>query len=187
MARKNKKRTNIKNNSHIIYKGSLWGSTKKNIKDIVYVLKNLRQDDKEEVEKQLGKNYIQTCLKNIMNSHGRFIIGYAKEDNIPVCIGGCNSIENELGIVWLLCTEEICKHKNCILKNIKREIELYQKKHFILSNTIYCKNKLAKIWLKKLGFKFDNPFGIKTPEGFELFYKKKELRGLNNAASTAVS
>lgn len=165
----------------------MYRKEEKNIKDILYILEHLRPEDKEEIEHQIGKDYIWKCLKDIMDSDGNIVMGYTKDGDRPVLMGGCSNAADGVGVVWLLCTEEIYKHPIQVLRNIKKEIELYQKDHIILSNIIYHKNKLAKIWLKKLGFKFDNPSGAKIPDGFEFFYKKKNMRGLNNANSSAVS
>lgn len=181
--RNNKKQQVLK----ICHHDSLIPSYKKNAKDILYILENLRPEDKEEIKIHFGEDYIQKYLKEIMQYKGRFIMGYTKKDKTPVCIGGCSQSENGIGIVWLLSTNEIKNHQYCILRNIKHEIEQYIKKYWILCNVIFQKNYLAKNWLKKFGFKFENPFGIKTPDGFEFFYKKKEMRGLNNANSAAVS
>ena len=159
----------------------------KNIKDVLYILEHLREEDKHEAMMQSGDNYIWDCLKNIMDSNGDVIVGCKKSDNTPVCVGGCVEQTEGIGVVWLLCTPEIVNHQTCILRNLKKEFSKYEKKYWILYNTLYQENKLAKKWLKKFGFKFDNLFDVKLPEGFEFFYKKKEIRGLNNAASTAIS
>ena len=43
-------------------------------------------------------------------------------------------------------------------------------------NYIYKSNFEAKKWLKRFGFKFDNPkpVGLKVKDNFEFFYKVKE-------------
>ncbi len=165
----------------------MYRKEEKNKEDILYILEHLRAEDKEELEKQLGEDCIQKCLNDIMAANGKTIIGYAKSDDEPVCVGGCSIAENNIGIVWLLSTDRIKNYKNCILKNIKKEIKEYEKEHLILCNIIFHKNTLAKIWLKKIGFKFENPKDNSIPDGFEFFYKKKEMRGLKDAASSAVS
>jgi len=160
----------------------------KNIKDVLYILEHLRPEDKHEAIIQKGKNYIWECLKDIMDSDSYFVLGCKKSDDTPVVMGGCAPTnEKGIGIVWLLSTPEIVKHQTCLLRNLKKDIQALGDEYLILFNTIYSENNLAKRWLKKFGFKFDNPFGAKIPDGFELFYKKKDMRGLGNADSTAIS
>ena len=160
----------------------------KNIKDVLYILEHLRPEDKHEAIIQKGNNYIWECLKDIMDSDSYFVLGCKKSDDTPVVMGGCAPTQEKgIGIVWLLCTDEIVKYQTCLLRNLKKDIQLLSKEYWMLFNTIYCENNLAKRWLKKFGFKFDNLFGAELPEGFEFFYKKKDMRGLNNAASAAIS
>ena len=165
----------------------MYRKEEKNIKDILYILEHLREEDKHEAMIQSGENYVWDCLKNIMENKGDVIIGCKKSDNTPVCVGGCAEQTKDVGIVWLLCTPEISNYQTCILRNLKKEFSKYEKKYLLIFNMLYKENKLAKKWLKKFGFKFDNLFNAKLPDGFEFFYKKKELRGLNNAASTTIS
>ena len=44
---------------------------------------------------------------------------------------------------------------------------------------LFSENKLAKRWLKKLGYSFENPHpkGLNVPKDFEFFYRTR-TRGL---------
>ena len=144
----------------------------KNAEDVLYILKHLRPEDKHEAIIHSGEKYIDKCLKEIMECKGDYVMGCKKSDDTPVCIGGCEPTEDkEIGIVWLLSTPEIANHQMIILKNIKYELTKYQSRYWMLCNIIYQENFLAKKWLSKFGFKFDNIIEAKLPEGFEFFYK----------------
>lgn len=159
----------------------------KNIKDILYILENLRTEDRHEAIIQKGKNYIQEIAKDIMNSKGHFILGCSKENNIPVVMGGCCPTEEEgVGVVWMLSTPEIEKHQICLLRNIKELIKDFDKDFWMTSNLIYKENHLAKKWLSKMGFSFNmsKPVLANLPKDFEFFYRLRKRKGLTNATST---
>ena len=152
----------------------------KNEKDVQYILDNLREFDKLECETLHGENWKETEYNEIMNSSSHILLGVDKND-VPVCIGGvCDTSEQGVGVVWLLSTNDVTKHKFSFLKEMKKEFEKYDEKYWFLYNFIYCKNHIAKNWLKWIGFKFDipKPVGYKIPEGFEFFYRMREHRGL---------
>lgn len=162
---------------------------KKNEKDIRYILENLRTEDKHEAIIQKGENYIEECLKDIMGSNDYFILGCKKSDNTPVCMGGCaKTSEDGVGVIWLLTTDEIVNYQTCLLRNIKKELEIFDEKYWMLFNMLYSENNLAKKWLKKFGFNFNNPhpLGLNIPKNFEFFYRIRKTRGLNNAASATI-
>ena len=98
-------------------------------------------------------------------------------------MGGAWQIENNpkgVGVCWMLSTDEIFNHKICLLRELKKEFVKYDEKFWFLYNIIYAKNSFAKGWLKRFGFKFDNPKpeGVHVPYGFEFFYRIRETRGL---------
>ena len=67
-----------------------------------------------------------------------------------------------------------------IAEQLKKEFKKYDKTFWYLYNFIYSKNEFSKQWLKWIGFKFDNPkpAGMNIPDGFEFFYRVKEIKGL---------
>lgn len=161
----------------------------KNEKDILYILEHLRDEDKHEALIQKGENYIEECLKDIMNND-YVLLGCKKSDDTPVCMGGCaKTTEEGIGVVWFLSTPEIVNYQTCLLRNIKKEISFFDEKYWMLFNMLYSENNLAKRWLKKFGFNFNNPHpvGLNIPKDFEFFYRLRKTRGLNNAASAAIS
>lgn len=151
----------------------------KNEKDVRYILEHLREEDRHEAIIQKGENYIEECLKDIMNNDNYFVLGCKKSDDTPVCMGGCAKTSEEgIGIVWLLSTPEVVNYQMCLLRNLKKDIRLLNQEYWMLFNMLYSENELAKKWLTKFGFVFDNPFSLNLPKNFEFFYKVRKTRGL---------
>lgn len=159
--------------------------------DILFVLDNLREEDKIECVVSRGENFTNEILNDLKNlsPSDSFLLAKTKKDNIPVLIAGVKHIEKSIGCVFLLSTPEIEKHQICFLKEMKKQIEKYDENFSILYNQIYKTNHLAKNWLKWVGFRFpleekktnhlDKLFlKIKTPENFEIFYRERPLKGL---------
>ena len=155
----------------------------KNEKDVLYILEHLRADDLEEVKASNGENWKEIVFKNIMDPTTDVLLGVSKENDIPVCMGGAWQLDRDpkgIGLVWMLCTDDIVNHKVCLLKELKKEFRKYDQNFWFMYNSIHSKNIYAKKWLMWLGFKFDNPhpFGMNLPKEFEFFYKVKKIRGL---------
>lgn len=146
-------------------------------KDVLYILNNLRNEDKNELLALWGENWLELSYNNIINTSFQTLIG--KNDKTPVAMGGVWAINNEApnsACVWLLCTREVKKYIKSVLGEIKKEILSADLKYDFLYNIIFTENKAAKRWLKNLGFKFDNPKpkGLIIPKDFEFFYRMRK-------------
>ena len=155
----------------------------KNEKDVRYILDNLRADDLEEVKAVHGENWKEAVFESIMKTDFDVLMGINKDGDVPVCMGGAWHIARDqkgVGVVWMLCTDDVVNHKHCLLRELKKEFRKYDQKFWYLYNFIYCKNEFAKKWLMWIGFKFDNPrpIGLNIPKEFEYFYRIKKIRGL---------
>lgn len=153
----------------------------KNEKDVRYILEHLRDEDRHEAIFQKGENYIEECLKDIMGNDDYFVLGCKKSDDTPVCMGGCaRTTEEGVGAVWLLSTPEIIDYQMCLLRNIKVELEKIDEDFWMTFNILFKENQLAKKWLTKFGFNFNNPHpvGLNIPNDFEFFYRTRKVRGL---------
>lgn len=153
----------------------------KNEKDVRYILEHLRDEDRHEAIFQKGENYIEECLKDIMKNDDYFVLGCKKSDDTPVCMGGCaRTTEEGVGAVWLLSTPEIVDYQMCLLRNIKVELEKIDEDFWMTFNILFKENQLAKKWLTKFGFNFNNPHpvGLNIPNDFEFFYRTRKVRGL---------
>lgn len=155
----------------------------KNEKDVMYILEHLRADDLEEVKATYGENWKELTLKSIMDTDFDVLMGISENGDIPVCMGGAWHLDKDeqgVGVVWMLCTDEIVNHKISLLKELKKEFQDYDKKFWFLYNFIFYKNEFAKTWLKWLGFNFNNPrpAGLNIPQGFQFFYRIRQPKGL---------
>lgn len=155
----------------------------KNEKDILYILEHLRMEDEHEALIQKGDNFKEIILEEIMNKNTRTYLGCRKSDDVPVCVGGyVDTSEKGIGVVWLLSTPDIEKNKTCFLRNVIKAFDEIDNKYWFTYNILYSENKFAKKWLKKLGYRFNNPHpsGLDIPSGFEFFYRMRETRGLGD-------
>lgn len=155
----------------------------KNEKDVLYILDHLRADDVEECKVTHGENWKEKTLEDIMKTDFDVLMGVTKDGDVPVVIGGAWHLERDedgVGIVWMLCTDEVVNHKVCLLRELKKEFKKYDEKFWFLYNMIYYKNDFAKNWLKWLGFNFNRPkpIGANIPENFEFFYRIRPKKGL---------
>lgn len=143
----------------------------KNIEDIRYVLDNLRDEDRHEVETLRGENWKEDLLNDLMDEsrYGHFVLACTRKDNAPAVIGGsyenkdyiayamggCFKSEEGIGIVWLLTTPEALNHQLTLLRNIRKDIlEEFDEKYWLTLNMIWKENHIAKKWLKRLGYRF---------------------------------
>lgn len=153
----------------------------KNEKDILYILQNLRPEDKHEAIIQKGDNYIQEVFNDIMGNKGHFILGCSKKEDKPICMGGCVPAPDDgVGCIWMLSTPEIVNHQISLLRNIKDLMNDFDKDYWMTFNFIYSENALAKRWLKKMGYSFNlaRPVLTNLPKDFEFFYRLRNKRGL---------
>lgn len=163
---------------------------RKNEKDILYILNHLRPEDLHEVKTSRGKNFKKQIPKEIMQSNAYFVLGVEKKTQRPAVMGGCVEVEKGVGMVWLLATPIALKHRICLLRHLKKNIENFDQKYWLTYNFLWKENTIAKTWLKKFGYRFpaeeenktflDNQFlNISNiPKDFEVFYRIRETRGL---------
>ncbi len=153
----------------------------KNKADVLYILEHLRLEDEHEAKVQKGDNFKEIILQEIMDNKSRTYLGCKKSDDTPVCIGGyTDTNEKGVGVVWLLSTPDIEKNTVCLFRHIIGAFGEIDNKYWLTYNILYRENKFAKKWLKKLGYKFDNPKPkeLNIPRDFEFFYRIRPTRGL---------
>ena len=116
-------------------------------------------------------------MKSIKSTDFIIVKGFDKERNIiPIVIGGFfepYKTNSRVACVWMLSTKYIKYNRYLMMKVLKSQIASASERYEIMYNFIYQSNTKAKNWLKRLGFKFDNPHpkNLKVPVGFEFFYK----------------
>ena len=150
--------------------------------EYIFVLNNLRDEDKIELYALFGSKWYQQTIDNLKNKS--FLVFYGKDfenNSVPIAIGGFHSINKgypKIACVWLLTTIYIYKNKLSFFKMLKSQFKKNNKKYQIMYNFIYKSNYMAKSWLKKFGFKFDNPKpkNIQLPTNYEFFYKVNDKK-----------
>lgn len=153
----------------------------KNKDDILYILNHLRKEDLHEAKIQKGDNFKELILNEILEDKCETYLGCRKSDDLPICIGGyTNTNEEGVGIVWLLSTDEIVKYKTCLFRHIINALKDIDNRYWLTCNILFSENIFAKNWLRKIGYRFDNPKPelLNVQEGFEFFYRIRPTRGL---------
>ncbi len=150
-------------------------------KEYIFVLDNIRKEDKSELTALFGSKWYQKTVDILKDK--KFLVLYGMDfDNstVPVAIGGFYPVREEypsIANVWLLTTKYIHKNKITLLKELKQQFKENDKKYQIMYNFICKYNYGAKFWLKKFGFKFDNPSpqNMLLPKEYEFFYKVNSI------------
>lgn len=154
--------------------------TADNQTDILFVLNNLRNEDLEEILALYGHNWLNKMLASLQDKKFYILYGFSPYKTlIPIAMGGFWELfddDKSIAAVWLLTTKFININKSLFWREVSSQIYEKSKKYKIMFNYIYKSNNEAKKWLKKLGFKFDNPHpeNMKLKDGFEFFYKNRK-------------
>ncbi len=151
-----------------------------NIQEILYILENLRNEDRLELQALYNNDWKQEALLNISDKEFYILYGYDNDFKcVPIAIGDFYEIypeDKSVACVWLLTTKYIYNNKSLFIRVLLNLLKQKSKKYKLFFNFIYQSNFEAKKWLKKLGFKFNNPHpkGLSVKENFEFFYKINE-------------
>lgn len=151
-------------------------------KEVIFILDNLRYEDKKEVQALLNDNWKEKTIENLKDKD--FLVLYGKDNKgaqVPIAMGGFEDLSDDnttMACVWLLCTYFIEFNKGLLMKELYKQIKSAESKYSIMYNYIYHTNYQAKKWLRQLGFCFSNPkpVGLDVKEGFEFFYKISKRR-----------
>ena len=153
------------------------------ISEIEFILSNLRDEDKEELENLFGNNWYNKTIESLKDE--KFLILYGQGNaagRVPVAMGGFYDVKKEIATenckiacVWLLTSKYVSKNKTALMRVLRNQLYANSSKYDIMYNFIYKSNHGAKLWLKKLGFNFDNPNPekIQLKKDFEFFYRLK--------------
>ena len=135
---------------------------------IQFIAENMREADRIEVWASNRHTPLE-ALEISMRRSKKSLIVYG--DGIPLTALGIvlRGFLSDVGIPWLLSTEQALKHRKQFLKLsppvIEEMLDICPK----LINYVHAENKLSIRWLKWLGFTIDDPTPLKTTG--ELFHK----------------
>lgn len=112
-----------------------------------------------------------------------FLIGFENSDSPytaewkgkPIFMFGVSGTKGEVGIPWLLGTDDIKSIRKSFLRECRGYLEEMHKDYPLLVNQVWAKNEVHIQWLKWMGFTFDEPYPF-GPDN-ELFIRfQKEAR-----------
>ena len=126
---------------------------KANLKDLNYVVKNLRVMDKIEVFYQTGQNPEDAVKLSYLYTKENMAIA---DDNANP-IGLCGVVSD--GCIWMVATDELFTNKKYriqLIRQGRKWVDNLLKNYKLLYNMVYAENDSAIKWLKALGFTFIN-------------------------------
>jgi len=144
--------------------------------DVDYVIQNMREEDQAEC---VASGY--TPSEALSLSHENSIVSYTllTPEGIPAAIAGVSegSYGPSFGLIWMLGTDDIRKHKIYALRRCKPFLQtLYDELGAdAFYNYTYAENRLHHAWLRWLGFKFLRQ--IDMPPTGQPFIEFVRLRG----------
>lgn len=158
--------------------------------DIEYILDNLRDEDRIEMEADRGSNWREEVLKRTLELEDVTMVHYEDKPIImygvipqelpAACVGGSLNKDRSIeyaGAVWLLATKEIIKNQVQFFRECRKELKRWDKEYKWLYNYVHNGNSQAIKWLKWLGFKFDCPRPLgHWRRNFQYFYKICEVK-----------
>lgn len=137
------------------------------------MLPNMRQEDIDEIYAAAGigpEEALMTTFRTSTSSWAGLVDG-AVFCVFGVCPG--NLLARE-GVPWLLGTPAIRKHAKVFLSRDMAYVRAMLEVYNLLENYVDVRNAVSIGWLKRLGFKFDEP----VPYGkFGHLFMRFEMRG----------
>jgi hypothetical protein len=144
------------------------------IHDIAYIGENMRQADRDEVMAASGHNPMQSLLLGVRRSDQT--ITAVSPDGVPLVIFGVvgKSLVTDVGVPWLLGCDEALKYRRHFMTDVPKVLEIMLEKYRMLENYVHVKNRVSVNWLKRMGFKMDEPvLFINSGEYFMRFYMER--------------
>lgn len=118
------------------------------IRDGLLVAKNLRKEDREEME-GMGLNPLH--LPFGVATSAQSIAFFSRDDEIAG-VAGVVEVEEGVGQIWMLCTDVIQKEPVTLVRNAKRWIKMIEPNYRLLWNLADARNHVHHKLLKHLGF-----------------------------------
>lgn len=131
--------------------------------DIEFVIANIREADRLEVEAASGAGHGQ-ILRNTLHLSDEVWVGKADDDIVAVFGVHVVSFATGKAIPWLISTTLIEKHSRDFLRYCRPVFKKMCAGYDFLINYVDDRNVAAKIWLKWLGFTLHEP----VPYGAQL-------------------
>lgn len=148
---------------------------KSKIEDIAHIAENMREIDVKEIFLSSGHSPYQS-LKIGFETSGICYTIFLDDEAIGMFGVVKPTLMSNYGVIWFLATDKMELIKKTFLRKCGSFInELYEVGVDRLENYVWAQNKKSILWLKWLGFTFEEPkeYG-KGKALFMRFYKGKE-------------
>ena len=118
-------------------------------KDGLELLKNLRADDKAEVE-GMGQPTFGIPFSILFSEHATSFFDY--KGNLAGCAGVVR-LDEDQGSIWMLCTDNVLNMRIAFFRQAKQWMKIVENDYKLLWNVADAKNELHHQLLRFLGFK----------------------------------
>lgn len=141
---------------------------------IHYIARNMRKADADEVWASDRATPFDALLQGWKDSYRSVIVAVDGEPCVMIGLVK-RSLVTGVGIPWMLGTEGAIKYKKRFVSEVPAIIDEMLYHCPTLYNYVHCENKVSIRWLKRIGFKFDDPepYG-KGGELFQRFYLERQ-------------
>ena len=114
----------------------------------------LRPADLQEINANLGEDPLVVLERSIAISDPCYAV--VDEEDKPMALFGAapDTGDEEIGMVWLLGSNELIAHPYYVLRNSREWIERLQQRYRVLWNCVDARNEVHIRWLKWCGFEF---------------------------------
>jgi hypothetical protein len=133
--------------------------------DAIYFANHLRPADARELQTAHPTKQIVHILSDAIRSGETYTARFGKYTYpcvlfgvAPVEAGIVAPVEAGIGIIWMVCTDDIKGHAISILREARHWIQYWKHDYSLLANCVETRNKLHVRWLKALGARFDHAY-----------------------------
>jgi hypothetical protein len=141
--------------------------------DCLILSKIMRKVDKQEIWSSGRFKPIEALLDGFNLSKGNCYTLFLNMDIVGIF--GVSKVQDNIGVVWLMGSDNLTKYKKEFYKVSREYLELFLKEFKTVFNYVDERNTTTSKWLQKLGFKLikrEPEFGEdKIP--FNLFLKER--------------
>jgi len=121
------------------------------LEDAAKLAPRLREADLQEIKANLGEDPLTVLKQGIADSD---LCYAAVSEDEPIALFGVvpDTDDRDVGLVWLLGSDELTRHAVFVLRNSRKWVEILQQRYRILWNHIDARNELHIRWLQWSGF-----------------------------------
>jgi|ERR1041384_7671963 hypothetical protein len=145
--------------------------------------RRLRAADLQEIKANLGEDPLSVLQKGVAESDPCYAV--VNEEDEPVALFGVvpDTADADVGVVWLLASDELAEHPFFVLRNTRKWVEELQQQYRVLWNHIDARNELHIRWLQWSGFtllrRIEN-FGVEQRPFYEFEKVRSECEHESN-------